>query len=299
MTKYKKIGYICAATGGFFWSVSGVCGQFLFEHKGWCAESLVPLRLLVAGFLLTLFSAIHNSRKTFEVFKNKKSVISLLIFAIFGMAMCQYTYFKGISLSNAAIVTAIQYCSPALIIIYLFLFKRQKPVVAEIISVIVSIAGVYILSTHLSLYSIYISKSAFIYSLLSMVAVAIYTLEPTSLLSRYGTVPISGLGMLIGGIFMCIVTPPFKKIGIIDFPAICAFFAVTILGSLLSFTLFLEGTKRIGPAKANILSAIEPIGSAALCLVFMGTSFVAYDYIGILMIVSTVFILYFSDSQKK
>ncbi len=297
MTLYKKLGFIFAGIGGFFWSISGVCGQFLFEQKGWTAEGLIPLRLLFAGFILTVFSLIISPGKTLSLFKNVKTFFSLLIFSIFGITMCQYTFFKGISLSNAAIVTAIQYTAPALIIVYLALAKHKKPTTADIISVIMAILGTYVLSTHLNPAKLTISTSAFIYALLSMITLAIYTLQPAKLLKEFGSIPVTGVGMLIGGILMNIFMPPVKGIGTIDLSAICAFLGVAVLGSVFSFTMFLEGTKRIGPAKTSLLSAIEPVGSTILCIIFMNVTFTSYDFIGIILIVSTVFISYFSEKE--
>jgi len=297
MNKTKKIGYLLAILGGLFWSISGVCGQFLFQHKGWTPEGLVPIRLVLGGAILTLWSLKGRGKDTFNVLKKPKDFLSLLIFAALGLSMCQYTYFKAISLSNAAITTAIQYCSPAVITLYLLIFKGKKPTIFEGISALLAISGVYLLSTHLDPAALAISPEALIYALLSMVAVAVYTLQPAKLITTYGTVPITGLGMLLGGFLMCIISPPVSGIGTVDLSAISAFSCIIILGSVLSFTFFLEGVRRLGPATGNILSSTEPIGSAILCLIFMETTFIIWDYIGMILIISTVFVLYIGDKK--
>lgn len=299
MNKNIRTGYFFAILGGLFWSISGVCGQFLFQQKGWTPEGLVPIRLLLAGLGLTLWSAIARGRDTFKVLKTPKSFFSLVVFGIFGLAMCQYTYFKAISLSNAAITTAIQYCSPAVITLYLLVFKRKKPTVYEGISAVLAITGVYILSTHMDPSALAVSPEALFFALLSMIAVAIYTLQPVNLLKNFGTVPVTGLGMITGGVLMCLISPPLSGIGKIDFVSILAFLCIIFLGSMFSFCLFLEGVRRLGPAKGNILSSTEPIGSAVLCLVFMGTRFVVWDYVGMILIISTVFVLYMGDKTKR
>jgi drug/metabolite transporter (DMT)-like permease len=160
-----------------------------------------------------------------------------------------------------------------------------------------AVLGTYILSTHLNPAKLTISTGAFIYALLSMITLVIYTLQPAKLLKEFGSIPVTGVGMLIGGILMCTFMPPANGIGTVDFPAICALFGVIILGTVFSFTMFLEGTKRIGPAKTSLLSAIEPVGSALLCALLMNVKFTIYDVIGMLLIVSTVFISYFSEKE--
>lgn len=130
-----------------------------------------------------------------------------------------------------------------------------------------------------------------------MITLAIYTLQPAKLIKEFGSVPVTGIGMLIGGILMCIFMPPINGMGTVDFSVICALSGVIILGTVFSFTMFLEGTKRIGPAKASLLSAIEPVGSAILCFLFMDVNFTVYDIIGMILIISTVFISYFSEKE--
>lgn len=42
----NALGTVLTLIGGAFWGLSGSCGQFLFENKGFVSQKLVPLRLL-------------------------------------------------------------------------------------------------------------------------------------------------------------------------------------------------------------------------------------------------------------
>lgn len=56
--KQKKLGILITLIGGCLWGLSGACGQFLFSYKGATSDWLVPIRLLAAGSLLTLFLSV-------------------------------------------------------------------------------------------------------------------------------------------------------------------------------------------------------------------------------------------------
>ena len=76
-------------------------------------------------------------------------------------------------------------------------------------------------------------------------------------------------------------------------------FAVIILGTVVSFNAYLEGIRRIGSVQGSILSSIEPISAALLGWWLLGNTFTAFDAVGFIMILSTVFILGYEKSTIK
>ncbi|MBR3867636.1 MAG: EamA family transporter, partial [Butyricicoccus sp.] len=87
--------------GGILWGFSGACGQFLFTHKAVVSTWLVPVRLLTAGILMVLFLILTERKRAFAVWKNRRDALELVIFGVFGMSACQFTYFTAIQYSNA------------------------------------------------------------------------------------------------------------------------------------------------------------------------------------------------------
>ena len=80
-------------------------------------------------------------------------------------------------------------------------------------------------------------------------AVAIYSVQPVSLLRRYGTGPIVGFAMLFSGIIITPWAKPFDVPGEWDMWTYIAFFNVVVLGTIISFNAYLEGVRRIGAVK--------------------------------------------------
>lgn len=57
-----------------------------------------------------------------------------------------------------------------------------------------------------------------------------------------------------------------------------------MIGTSLTFSLYLNGAQKIGGAKAGILSCAEPLSSALLSLLLLGITFTLPDWLGTLLI---------------
>lgn len=142
--KLKGVALACSA--GALWALSGIMCQFLFE-KFVSPEWLVSVRLLAAGLLLTSISFFQpTSRKQQKVLSKKfsaRDLVSLLLFSLIGMLGVQYTYFKAIQYSGAAIATILQFTGPIFIFVYLVLHKEKKLKLIEVALLLVTFIGVF------------------------------------------------------------------------------------------------------------------------------------------------------------
>ena len=77
-----------------------------------------------------------------------------------------------------------------------------------------------------------------------------------------------------------------------------AFFYLVVIGTSLTFSLYLNGAQKIGGAKAGILSCAEPLSSALLSLLLLGITFTLPDWLGTLLILSSV-VLIALDSRRR
>lgn len=174
-----------------FWGVSGTLGQYLFSNKEISVEWLITVRLLISGLTLLLF-AYWSNLDIFCVWKNRKNVIQLIFFSIFGMLSIQYTYFAAIKHSNAATATVLQYSGPAMIAIYTIAINKKTPKFSDILPIILAILGAFLLVTHGQLDNLIITPTALFWGLSSALALAIYSLQPRQLLEKYDSILIVG-----------------------------------------------------------------------------------------------------------
>lgn len=297
MSKNVK-GMLFTLIGGILWGLSGTCGQFLFEQKGATPQWLVPIRLTVAGLMMLCILLVKEKGRIFEIWKNKRDAVSLLIFAFFGMMLCQYTYFATVEVSNAGTATVLQYLGPSMIMICICASEKRLPTVTETLAVVCALIGTFLLATHGNIGHMVITKETLVWGLAAAVTLVIYTIQPGKLTLKYGTMMVIGWGMFLGGLPLCMVMKPWSIPVHMDMAVLLSLFAIIVLGALCSFNLYLEGVKIIGATKGSLYACVEPVAATMFSVLWLKTPFQAMDVVGFVFIISTIFLLSLNKVKK-
>lgn len=291
MKRYEIIGIILTLLGATLWGVSGTSVQFIGNFRNMNLEWLLTMRLITAGLLTVLYGWIRQGNAIFNVFCNWRDTLGLVIFGVFGMALCQYTYFRSIVIAGAGIATVLQYLAPSMIIIYLLMRYGKRPSTGEIISVILALAGTICLMGNNGFSFESFRSDVLFWGLLSAVGVAVYSVSPVRLVATYGTIPIVGFGMLLSGLVAAVLFHQPYSCATWDVWTVVGCFNVVFLGTIVSFNAYLEGVKRIGAVSGSILSSIEPISAAFFGWALLGNQFNWVGILGMAMIIATVIII--------
>ena len=291
MKRYEVIGIILTLLGATLWGVSGTSVQFIGNFRNMNLEWLLTMRLITAGLLTVLYGWIRQGNAIFNVFRNWRDTLGLVIFGVFGMALCQYTYFRSIVIAGAGIATVLQYLAPSMIIIYLLVRYGKRPSTGEIISVILALVGTICLMGNNGFSFESFRSDVLFWGLLSAVGVAVYSVSPVRLLATYGTIPIVGFGMLLSGLVAAALFQQPHSYATWDVWTVVGCFNVVFLGTIVSFNAYLEGVKRIGAVSGSILSSIEPISAAFFGWALLGNQFNWIGILGMAMIIATVIII--------
>lgn len=291
MKRYEIIGIILTLLGATLWGVSGTSVQFIGNFRNMNLEWLLTMRLITAGLLTVLYGWIRQGNAIFNVFRNWRDTLGLIIFGVFGMALCQYTYFRSIVIAGAGIATVLQYLAPSMIIIYLLVRYGKRPSTGEIISVILALVGTICLMGNNGFSFESFRSDVLFWGLLSAVGVAVYSVSPVRLLATYGTISIVGFGMLLSGLVAAVLFQQPHSYATWDVWTVVGCFNVVFLGTIVSFNAYLEGVKRIGAVPGSILSSIEPISAAFFGWALLGNQFNWVGILGMAMIIATVIII--------
>lgn len=291
MKRYEIIGIILTLLGATLWGVSGTSVQFIGNFRNMNLEWLLTMRLITAGLLTVLYGWIRQGNAIFNVFRNWRDTLGLVIFGVFGMALCQYTYFRSIVIAGAGIATVLQYLAPSMIIIYLLVRYGKRPSTGEIISVILALAGTICLMGNNGFSFESFRSDVLFWGLLSAVGVAVYSVSPVRLVATYGTIPIVGFGMLLSGLVAAVLFHQPYSCATWDVWTVVGCFNVVFLGTIVSFNAYLEGVKRIGAVSGSILSSIEPISAAFFGWALLGNQFNWVGILGMAMTIATVIII--------
>ena len=291
MKSYKLIGVLLTLFGAILWGISGTSVQFLSHYKHINLEWLITMRLLTAGVLTVIYAWYQQGPSIIKVFHNRTDLLGLLTFGVLGMALCQYSYFQSIALVGVGVATVLQYLAPSMIIVYLLIRYGKRPSSGESFSVLLALVGIVCLMGKDGLSFESIPYAVLLWGLLSAIGVAVYSVSPVALLSRYGTLPIVGFGMILSGIVAAILFhQPYSEV-VWDWETVIGCFNVVFLGSIVSFNAYLEGVKRIGAVPGAILSSVEPISAAFLGWLLFDNQFSVLNLVGMALIIATVIII--------
>ncbi|MEN0614083.1 EamA family transporter [Klebsiella indica] len=293
----SKKGMLNVLIAAVLWGSSGVCAQFIMQQSQMSSPFLTMTRLLFAGMIILMLSFVHGD-KIFRILQNHKDTFRLLIFSLFGALTVQYTFLITIEKSNAATATVLQFLSPTIIVAWFAVARKMRPNPLVLAAICTSLIGTFLLVTHGNPTTLSISPAALFWGIASAFAAAFYTTYPSTLIARYGTLPIVGWSMLLGGAMLLPFYAGQSNHFVVTGGLLLAFFYLVVIGTSLTFSLYLNGAQRIGGAKAGILSCAEPLSSALLSLLLLGITFTLPDWLGTLLILSSV-VLIALDSRRR
>ena len=299
-TKYSKYGALVAIIAAIFWGFSGCCSQYIFENFEVDAAHLTSFRMLSAGTIVVLAGFAVGKRKGSDdmtaIWHDRRSVIELIIFAIFGIMLCQLSYQKAIYWTNSSTATIIQYTGPVMIMALTCAMAHRLPTKKELTAIVLAMTGTFLLATHGDIHSMVITPRGLAWGLFAAVTMVTYNMLPQRLIKKYGSMCVTGYGMIMGGIVLTIITRAWEAAWPLDLRLWLAFGGVVFFGTVLSFTMFLWGVAQIGPVKASLIASLEPVAATVIMVVWLHADFLFMDFIGFTCIFLTVFLLLKKES---
>lgn len=222
----------------------------------------------LAGALLVLMGLLLTKKRMGDIWKNPVDRRQLLIFSIFGMLTCQYTYFAAIQYSNAGTATVLQSLAPLLILGVVCFKEKRLPRKMETGAIFCALLGVFLLSTHGNIHSMSITTLALVFGLGAAAGGAAYNLLSGDLLRHYGVYAVVGYAMLLAGVAMLPFVRPWSYAVPFDQGTVLATAGVVVIGTAIAFSLYLKGVSIVGPFIGSLLGMVEPITAVIVSLLF-------------------------------
>jgi drug/metabolite transporter (DMT)-like permease len=291
-----RLGFAAAIIAAILFGVGGTFAQFLFQQRGISVEWLVTMRLLCAGTVLLAIAAIRRGRGVLAIWRT--DALAIILFGLIGMMPVQYTYMAAIAASNTATATVLQFTAPAMIAVWYAARGGRLPDRRTVAAIVMAMLGTFFLVTHGRLGALSISSPALFWGLASAVAAAFNSIQPVSLLHRHDAASVGGWGMLVGGVALSLLHPPWQVQGRWDALTYGFFAFVILLGTLAAFYLYSLALRLIGAQTTSLLSSAEPLSAAALAVLWLGVTWGLMDWLGTVCIIATVALLSKAQSQE-
>ena len=285
----RRLGFLAAVAAAILFGVGGTFAQFLFQRRGFSIDWLVTMRLLGAGSVLLLLSALRQGRGVFAIWRSDPGAIA--IFGLIGMMPVQYTYMATIAASNTATATVLQFTAPAMIAVWFALACRRLPNQRILAAIALAMLGTFLLVAHGRIGALSISSLALFWGLASAVAAAFNSIQPAALLRRYDTATVGGWGMLVGGVALSLFRAPWRIEGVWDGISVVFFVFIILFGTLLAFHAYITALRLIGAQMTSLLTCAEPLSAALLAVLWLNVPWGGMDWLGLVCILTTIALL--------
>ena len=143
-----------------------------------------------------------------------------------------------------------------------------------------ALLGAFLLATHGSLTALALSPQALFWGRCAAGSLMLYTRLPGDLLRRYPVSVCTGCGMCIGGVVLLVLTQAWRiPVALIAAVALGTL-EISVVGTALAFTLYLQGVSDVGGVRASLLACTEPVSAALCAALWLHTSFAWQDLLG-------------------
>ncbi|MBX8942408.1 MULTISPECIES: DMT family transporter [Lysinibacillus] len=283
-------GIIFIVSGAMLWGATGPLMEWLLNHTPLTVSFMLTIRLSVAGILLLTYLLL-TGKNIFGIWQHKLWGRQLIVFGIAGMLGVQFAFVAAINESNAVLATLLQFLAPIFVVAYVSLSLKKWPPKYQVLGIIGTLIGLFLLLTNASFESLLISSKALLWGIGVGLTFAFYTLYPARLMKEWSVLLVVGWGMLVGGFTLGLVSRVWQQstqwVVLVDFKILMLLVALIFFGTV-AFILFLSSMKYITAVETSILSSIEPLTAMVISVIIFGTSLGFWQLIGVFVMLVCV-----------
>lgn len=297
-------GVVAALVGGAMWGFSGTCAQYLYQHYEIDPLFITWVRMLGSGILFLILLAFTQRGKLCAIAGDRRELGRLALFGIAGLFLCQFTYTTSVNATNAGTATVLQSLNTVFILAATCLIMRRAPRAMELGGLALALVATWLIATKGNLTALMIPPAGLAWGLINAASCTFYIMYPKHLFARWGSLPVTGIGMLIGGIAAVAIwglgglwgaAPVVPELGL---DGVLVLAAIVVVGTLAAFGLYLHGVSIVGSVKGGLLGTTEPASAMVFAALWLGTMFTWADWIGLVLMVAMIFLVTLSGSKE-
>ena len=304
-------GIICALVGASLWGFSGACAQFLFAGYSISPLFLTTVRMLGAGAVFLAALAATQRDKLRAVLRDPASMKALYLFGSVGLLLSQLTYVISVSYTNAGTATVLQSLAIVFVMLFTCLTMRKLPRTGEFVALVCAFMASLLIATKGDLGTLNVPLPGLAWGIVNALSVAFYLIQPRKLFGKWGSLPVTGLGMLMGGFTMLAIWLAFgaaapwlgpQAQALATVPALDArgwivLGSLVFVGTFCAFALYIHGVSIVGSVNGGLLGAAEPVSATLFSTLWLGTIFTGADWAGLILMVVTILLVSLSPAK--
>lgn len=289
----KNAFYIIFA--GVFWGLISIFFDNL-QKIGFTTFQCVSLRISFAALLLLVVILIKDRR----LLKIKLKDIPIFV----GMGLCclgsSVFYLWDIEMVGSSAVPALLLdTSPIFVLILSVIFLKEKITVIKIISLILTIAGVLLVTGVFNTKSA-VSFTAILIGLLAGISYALYSIVNKKGIEKYNSLTLTFYAFLVA---MVIYVPLSGIIGnlklLLDVKTIGFSLGLGGVSTVLPFVLYSVGLKKLPASKVSIFANIELVVATIVGVLYFKDTFSLLKIFGFVLVITSIILLNVNFGNKN
>jgi drug/metabolite transporter (DMT)-like permease len=261
--------------------VMPIFARIAYEAK---ADPLTVLFLRFGIAAVVMFAILFASKTPLP---HGLVLVELILLGAIAYVGESLAYFTALTMASAGLVALLLYIYPALVTTLSAIFLKEHLTTMKIVALFLALSGTAL--------TIQITSGGSIVGILLGIAAAvdyaIYILLGSRIVKRSGSIGSTAVIIASTAGVYAVIAPLHGLSFPIDVRGWVAILAIALVSTVLAFTTFFAGLKRIGPTTASTLSTFEPIVAVALAAVVLGETITPVQALGGALILAAVVIL--------
>jgi drug/metabolite transporter (DMT)-like permease len=276
--RQPAIGYAMALGAGTLFAINGTVSKVMLE-SGLSSMRLTQVRCTGAliGLALIILATRPQALRT-----NRRELLYLAAFGVFGVALVQLFYFLAIHRLEIGVSLLIQYLGPLFVALFAFFVLREHVRGRIWIALALALGGLTLVVD--LWHGVSLDGLGVLFSLCSAVTFAGYMLLAEHAVGRRDPISLLCFGFLFASIFWAIVQPwwsfpfdvPGKSVSLlgrlsgVHMPLWALMTWMILIGTIIPFFLIVGSMRHITATRAGILAMVEPVVASVVAYAWLG-----------------------------
>ena len=282
----QTAGFVLAAGSAVLWGLAGVVAKSALQGA-LGSGTLLVLRLVVSAVIVGLWVAVRRPGALRVPPGARVTMLGLGV----AIVSLHTLYYATIQATNVGTAVFLQYLSPTLIVLFGWATGRQARERWSALAVAAALAGSWLLVSAGG--GLLLSPGALATGLGAAVALAAQTILLEQASRRVDAVGVIFWSLAIAGAASLLVGDPGGAMDTRWSPGLAAAVAyMIVLATVVPMFLLIAAVRRVGAAKAGVVSTLEPVVAAGAAWPFLGERMAAGQLLGGLLILVAISFVY-------
>ncbi|MDY6025871.1 DMT family transporter [Bergeyella zoohelcum] len=287
----KKKGYFFAIVSAVSY---GLIPAFIIPVKE--AGFSLDKTLFYRFFISAIFLLAYLVRKKESLIVTPKDFLIMLILGLF-YALSSEFLFLGYDYLSPGIASTILFVYPVIVALVMMVFFKETISKATVLSLILTILGVFVLSLKDATFSInFIGLSI---ALLSALFYALYIIIINKANVSFSGMKITFYSLLFSSLYYFIKVLWSQDGLAIDLYTLGNFTLFAFITTVISISTLVYAIQMIGSTPTSIMGALEPVVAVLVSVLFFQEQFTIGLFLGVMFIVIGVILNIISESKKQ